>query len=244
MAARIVWRTCLSKNAQRVVKLALLSALSSALLSCGTDAEQRYAGLSKHDVTSTEVSYRVRYLAPPWEKLRDDPLVTGARKSVPLGEGLRDVVPGTGAVLYVPRTSNLSGPEELFFAKYRLEVAALRCADEELSAGSSCAQWLADTDYAGRITREDGDFFGGAPRADSNDFDQPFYELMTRDAESSRYRRIAYFETSTAALSLRVYIEGNPDLSELEITNMLRAFEVLRPSKDAGAVHTKREGGT
>jgi hypothetical protein len=208
--------------------------MSSAVLSCGSDAERRYAGLSKHTVSTSELGYRIRYLSPPWERVDEDPLVSGSRKSVPVGSGLRDVVKGSAAVIVVPRQSNLSGPDELSYAKLRLEVAAVQCTDAELSVGSSCAQWLADTDFAQRIEQQETEQQGNTPRTDTNDFDQAFYELMTRDVETSRYRRIAYFETAIANTALRVYFEGNPDLSEAEITAMLRAFEVLRLDGDAG----------
>lgn len=209
------------------------------LAGCGADAEERYAGLDVIELTDTSVPYRLRYLSPPWKRVKDDPLATGARKSVQVAGGLRDVVQGTALVLAIDRESSI---EEvgLTYAKYVMEVAAISCAASELTQDETCAQFLAAGDYAARASREESGFFGEEAQAGSNDVGQAYYELMTRDRALSRYKRVAFFETADRLTTLRLYIEANPGLADPLTTRMIKTVTLL---DEAGKPATTGQSG-
>lgn len=208
--------------------LALLAPLSA----CGSDAERRYSDMTTAQVAQEGAGYRLRFPDPPWDRRDDDPLATGARTTVPVGEADREIVPESAVVLEISKESSASDPEHLSVAKYRLEAAFLRCGADELDGANSCALALANADY--RALADEGDFamFGPEPRAGENDFDQVLYEILGLVSEDQRYKRLAYFETSEPTLAARLYIEGNPDLGEREITRMVQAFELTQPEEE------------
>jgi hypothetical protein len=194
---------------------------------CGTDAERKYAGLSRAQVALGEGGYVLRYLSPPWQRAKDDPLETGARKSVPIGGTSVPILAGSGAVLEIDRESNTKDVEELTFPNYRLEAALVEC-DSDDALDTSCAEHLAILDYAARQSEGRFDLFGDAPRAGKNDADQDYYELMGQSDATARYSRVIFFAgDAPERVAARVLIEANPDLGEREITEMVRAFEML-----------------
>jgi hypothetical protein len=207
----------------------LAAALS---VSCGADAEQRYADLSSATIALEPQGYRLRYLHPPWDRRLDDPLVKGTRTAVEVGGASREIVPESAAVLEVAKESNASDPESLSMPKYRLEALLLQCEAAELSPTENCAQVLAAKDYAARATEGDYSLFGAEPRAGENDFAQGFHEMMGQVTDTRRYRRIVFFETEQRDLTARLFIEGNPDLGEAEVTRLVNAFELTTPQEE------------
>lgn len=204
------------------------------LAACGTDAERRYADLSTTEVTLDVGGYRLRSLRPPWKSLDNDPLVTGLVTNVLVGGVAREIVPESAAVLQIAKQSAASDPEHLSLPKYRLEAVLLRCSEAELDADQSCAAALAALDQTARASEGEYDLFGDVPRADENDFEQPFYEFMGKTTEDQRFRRISFYETDTRTLTARLFIEGNPDLSEYEITRLVKAFELTSATTSDG----------
>jgi hypothetical protein len=210
------------------------SAWTLALLiqsACGSDAERRYSDLSTAAVVKDEGGYRLRYPNPPWERRKEDPLATGARSSVTVGGTDREILPESAVVLEISKQSSAEDPEHLSLPKYRLEAALLRCDADEVDAGGSCARALAALDYDALAAEGDFDTFGPEPRAGENDFHQVMYEILGQLTEDQRYRRLAYFETSEPTLAARLFIEGNPDLGEREMTRLVQAFE-LTPAEE------------
>jgi hypothetical protein len=195
---------------------------------CGTDAERTYAGLSSQRVELEVAGYVVRYLAPPWQRMPDDPLSTGARKSVSIGGDSYPILAKSGAVLEIPRESNVEEEEGLSFPKYRLEAALVACAAEDTEQ-LSCAAYLAGLDYEARMGEGMFDRFGPEPRQSSNDFGQKYYELMGQTDATGRFRRVVFFEGAEAAEQIAgwLLIEANPDLGEREVTELVDAFQML-----------------
>jgi hypothetical protein len=214
----------LARSAARLGPPALVSVCG--LVACGTDAERRYADLSRAEVTLDVGGYQLRYLGPPWKRLGEDPLVTGARTSVMVGGANREIVPESAAVLQVAKQSSASDPQHVSLPKYRLEAVFLRCSEDELEGDQSCAAALAQGDQAARADEGTYDLFGDTPRAGQNDFEQPFHEFMGKTEIDQRYQRIVFYETSARTLAARLFIEGNPDLSEHEVTRLVNAFEL------------------
>jgi len=208
--------------------LGSVAVLLGSLAACGADSEGRYAGLDTAHIESSALSYKIRYLSPPWKRVKDDPLATGARKSVPVAGGLRDVLEGSGLVLAIERESSIN-EMGLTYAKYVLEAAVLRCDAGELNGDESCALFLADGDYRARANSEDSGFFGPEAQEASNDAGQTFYELMTRDKTTFRYKRLAFFETGDRLLAVRLYIEANPGLADPLTTRMIQTLEIVDP---------------
>jgi hypothetical protein len=206
--------------------------LSGATGACGTDAERRYADLSSAEIALEGGGYRLRYPSPPWTRLRDDPLATGARRGVVIGGTNRDILPQSGAVLEIAKQSGASDPEQLAVPKYRLEAVLLRCAEDELASDESCAAVLAALDQAARAEEGDYDLFGAVPREGHNDFEQPFYEFMGRTSEEGRYQRVVYYETEVRDVTARLFVEANPDLDEPEMTRLVNAFEPTRGQEE------------
>lgn len=219
-------RSALPRSSQ-LVSCALLLGL---LAACGADAEGRYAGLSSAEVSAAELTYKIRFLSPPWKRVDTDPLVTGARKSVPVGGRLRDVVPDSGLVLAIDRESSIDDMSGLTYAKYVMEVVAVRCSASELTEDDSCARFLAASDYAARAESEDSGFFGTEEQLASNDVGQKYYELMTRDPVTYRYRRLAFFETGDRLLTVRLYIDANPGLADPATSRMIQTLEIMAPA--------------
>jgi hypothetical protein len=208
------------------------------LAACGADAEARYAGLSTAEIRTPELTYKIRYLSPPWKRFKDA-LTTGARKSVPVGGELRDIVPDTGLVLAIERETSFD-EVGLTYAKYVMEIAAVRCSTSELTNEDTCARYLAAIDYTARAeSGEDSGFFGPEELPGSNDVGQQYYELMTRDPETFRYRRVAFFETADRLLTVRLYIEANPGLADPETSRMIQTLEIVEPG---GTVEAGRTG--
>lgn len=202
-----------------------------ALSACGSDAERRYSDLSTAQVAQEGVGYRLRYPHPPWNRHDDDALVTGSRTTVPVGAANREIVPESAVVLQISKESNASDPEHLSVPKYRLEATLMRCSEDELDAETSCALKLAKDDYQALAGEGDFTMFGAEPRAGTNDFDQVLYEILGQVSEDQRYKRLAYFETTQPTLAARLYIEGNPDLGEREVTRLVQAFELTQPEE-------------
>jgi hypothetical protein len=209
------------------------AALVLLLAGCGADAEQRYAGLSRLDVQVEGAGFRARYLSPPWHSKPDDPLVTGAREEVPVGEAAVAIVPDSALVLEIEHESSVPDPMGVGYPKYRLEGALLRCTEEQVEQAESCARAFAGQDLEGRSASEDTEFFGTEPHPGTNDFGQQFWELMTRVPETNRRRRIQYLQAEDALTTLRLFVEANPELDEPEMTRMLSSFELL-PGSDPG----------
>jgi hypothetical protein len=202
---------------------------------CGTDAEREYAGLSALRVEPPAAGYVLRYLSPPWQLMKDDPLATGARKSVPIGGENVPVVDDSAAVLEIERESNVED-DDLSFPKYRLEAALVACDAEDPAPEDelpSCAERLAQRDYTARQSDGSFDRFGSEPRPGENDAEQQYFELMGQTTATRRFRRIVFFETAARdEIAAWLLIEANPDLAEPEITELIQAFEVLPGSED------------
>jgi hypothetical protein len=211
------------------------------LLGCGGDAERRYAGLSRAEIEVEEGGFRARYRSPPWYGVPDDPLATGATEGVPVGGEIRPVVPESALVLEVERESSIDVPMSLGYPKYHLEAALLRCTPDQVGDAASCAEALAEQDFAGRADseEEEPESFEPQPRTGKNDFGQQYWELMTRVSATYRHRRIQYYPTDDALVAVRVFVEANPALDDEETTRMLHAFEVL-PGAPAGAAENLR----
>jgi hypothetical protein len=228
--------------------------LGLALLSCGQDAEKRYAGLSTVSIAlpSGGAGYLLRYLAPPWEGVDDDPQVTGMESKVPFGASQEctsskaaclTIEAHSASVLEIERQSLV--PEEdgtIVFPKYRLEAAFVRCTADMLAAKDECYAVLGRMDQVGRETDPNTDDRVFSGKSDKNDAGQPFYEFQSVTVLNQRYRRIAYFSTDDRLLAVRVFMEANPSLAEEEVTRMLHAFEIVsdQPAWDAG---TSSDGG-
>jgi hypothetical protein len=204
---------------------------------CGQDAEKRYAGLSVAQVQlPSGHGYRVRYLAPPWERISSDPLVTGKNLLVPFGsseicgagnDGCRMAVAGSGVVLEIDKQSPTLESGTITYPKYRLEAAFLRCDAAELPLADECADYLAREDVLGRRDAEAGDDLIIKQESGSNDWGQSFRDILTQSKESLRYRRIVYFVTSDRLLALRLLLEANPSLAEREVTRMVQATQLF-----------------
>lgn len=221
------------------IALASLLGLAAA---CGQDADETYAGMSSLLVGQPDgIGYRLRYLDPPWENVDNDPLVRGAGgASVQYGlrdgvgtAGMPDLVPSpqSSRVLEIERTAQVEIPVEgiITYPKYRLEVSILRCAELGIQVAQldSCAKHLNTSDLNGRTGVELNAFFGPDGRTGKNVKGQPYHEFMTQVPETTRYRRVVYYETSDRLTTIRLGFEANPALSELEVTQMINAFEVL-----------------
>lgn len=208
--------------------LLAVALLSGAGLSCGKDAEREYAGLSRATIERPEAGYVVRYLSPPWQRLTDDPLATGARTTVSIGGASRAIVAESGLVLEIERVSSSDVVDVLAFPKYRLEAALVPCSDDEV-AESSCAEYLAELDYAARQEDAPFDRFGSSPRVRRNDWDQRYYELMGQAEATGRFRRVVYFEAAEQPEGIAgwLQLEANPDLGEREINELVRAVQML-----------------
>lgn len=198
---------------------------------CGSDAERRYADLSTVPVDLDVGGYRLRYLKPPWKREDADPLATGARTSVLVAGMNREIVPDSAVVLQIAKQSTAEDPEHLSVPKYRLETVLLRCDPSELE-DQSCAATLARLDQAALAPEGDFTLFGKEPRAGTNDFEQVLYEFMGQLSADLRYRRIVYYETDEPTLTARLFIEGNPDLDEYEVTRLVRAFELTSAAEE------------
>jgi len=210
---------------------ASLLAASLALITpagCGTDSNRTYAGLSSARIELDEGGYVLRYLAPPWEKVNDDPLTSGRRKSSPIGGESTPILADSGVALEIERVSNSDVVNSLTFPKYRLETALVPCAQEDVG-DLSCAEYLAGLDYEARQADGSFDRFGSAPRVRKNHWDQQYYELMGQIEATGRFRRVIFFEGVDAPETLAgwMLIEANPDLAEREVTELVRAFEML-----------------
>jgi hypothetical protein len=195
---------------------------------CGTDAERTYAGLSSRRIELDVAGYVLRYLAPPWQHVPDDPLSTGARKSVPIGGSSYPILAKSGAVLEIPRESNGDDEAELSFPNYRLETALVECSAEGTEE-QSCASYLAGLDYEARMSEGMFDRFGPEPRQRTNDFGQKYYELMGQTDATGRFRRVVFFEGAGAPEQIAgwMLIEANPDLGDREVTELVDAFQML-----------------
>jgi hypothetical protein len=206
-----------------------------AVSACGEDSEKRYAGLEVAQVKLEDgPGYRLRYLKPPWEGVADDPLVTGKQLEVPFGESSRcdradaaclAVEPKSSAVLEIDRASVSNSPDVITYPKYRLEASVVRCAEGTLPSQDLCADHLAREDGAGRKAAGTDEVY--STEDGENDFGQHYRELLGRNVDSRRYRRIVYFATDDREVSVRVFLEANPSLAEDEVTRMVHAFEVL-----------------
>ncbi len=202
--------------------------LSCAGLGCGADAERDYAGLSRASIERPEAGYVVRYLAPPWQRVTDDPLAAGARTTVSIGGTGRPIVAESGLVLEIERVSSSDVVDVLAFPKYRLEAALVPCSEDEV-AEKSCAEHLAELDYAARQEGGAFDLFGSAPRARKNDWNQQYYELMGQAETTGRFRRVVFFEAAEEPEGIAgwLQLEANPDLGEREISQLVRAVQML-----------------
>ena len=162
-------------------------------------------------------------------------------------------VPQSSRVLEIDRTSQVDVEIEgiITYPKYRLEVSVLRC-DQlgvQVAQLDTCAKSLNRNDVNGRTGVELNTFFGQDGRTGMNEKGQPYYEFMTQVSETSRYRRVVYYETSQRLTAIRLGFEANPPLSELEVTQMINAFEVLDDEVvelvgDAGADASSSDAGT
>jgi hypothetical protein len=231
-----------SSVAFRLIHPLALACLLGLAVGCGQNAEEKYAGLSTLVVGQPDgIGYRLRYLNPPWENVDDDPLVRGASGAT-LQFGLRDGVgavalpdltpsPQSSRVLEIERSAQTTIPIDgiITYPKYRLEVSVLHCDELQIQVAQqdSCAKQLNVSDVNGRTGVELNSFFGQNGRPGKNELGQPYYEFMTRVRETSRYRRVVYYETSDRLTAIRLGFEANPALSELEVTQMIKAFEVL-----------------
>ncbi len=211
-------------------RLCLALALS---FSCGEDAEQRYAGLNVATASAPDgLSYRIRFLNPPWKNSQRDALAAGADTDVELrGKNDQVFIAGTAIVLEIDREAvvvdtRFSQP------KYRLEATLLDC-DLPLADDESCAKSIAVADNLARTAQGETSLYEGSIKSGTNDFDQKYFELLTRSIESRRNKRIAFFETPDPQRYLRVYIEGNPRLDEPEVDHMLNAIEIFEDSSRA-----------
>lgn len=187
--------------------------------------------MSSADIALDEQSYRLRY-PPPWKRQKDDPLEKGTRTQVQVGGKAREFVPGSAAVLQIAKETSAPDPERISLPKYRLEAVLLRCTDAELEGAQNCAEALAKLDYTALGAEGDFELFGEKPRAGQNDFEQPLYEMLGQLSETRRYRRVVFYESDDAALSVRLMIEGNPDLREREISRMVEAFELTTNAEE------------
>jgi hypothetical protein len=201
---------------------------------------------------------------PPWENVADDPLVLGtggATVQYGLLDGngvgaLPDLEPSPhgSRVLEVERTGQSAVPIQgiITYAKYRLEVSILRCDVLGIAVAQqdSCASTLNAADVNGRTGVELNTFFGQDGRTGKNERGQPYHEFMTQVPETSRYRRVVYYETKNRLVAIRLGFEANPPLSELEVSQMIEAFEVLDdefrvgPDDDAGTQPSDDAGTT
>jgi hypothetical protein len=202
--------------------------LSLASHGCGKDAEREYAGLSRAEVERPEAGYVVRYLAPPWQRLNDDPLAAGARTTVTIGGMGRAVLEESGVVLEIERVSSSDKVDPLAFPKYRLEAALVTCSEDEVGR-KSCAEYLAELDYAARQEEGAFDLLGSGPRARRNDWNQRYYELMGQTETTGRFRRLVFFEAAEQpeAIAGWLQLEANPDLGEREVSELVRAVQML-----------------
>ncbi|MFT3927575.1 MAG: hypothetical protein QM778_33895 [Myxococcales bacterium] len=253
----------------RLTQTFLVLNLSCLALGCGRDADETYAGMSSLVVEQPDgIGYRLRYVDPPWQRVTTDPLERGQPDaSVQFGRldrvgapALPDLVPSklSSRVLEIHRTAqvDMAAPGVITYPKYRLEVSVLNC-DElgvQVATQDSCAKKLNTSDSEGRTGAELNTFFGADGREGKNDKGQPYYEFMTQVQETARYRRVVYYETSKRMTAIRLGFEANPPLSELEVTQMINAFEVLEgeaadlsdgevPDLDAGSLGPT-DGGT
>ena len=229
-----------------------LACLVGLAAGCGQDADETYAGMSSLVVGQPDgIGYRLRYLDPPWENVHDDPLVRGLdHASVQFG--LRDGVgtasmpdlapsPQSSRVLEIERSARVevTAAGVITYPKYRLEVSILRCDDLGIAVAQadSCAKQLNTSDVNGRTGVELNTFFGPDGRTGTNVKGQPYYEFMTQVPDTTRYRRVVYYETSDQMTTIRLGFEANPALTEPEVTQMINAFEVLDDQFEELASH-------
>jgi hypothetical protein len=198
------------------------------LVACGEDAEKRHAAYDVLRATADDgLGYRLRFLAPPWDPVSTDGLVTGQRKSIRLSSGEVTFETGTARVVEIERESIIQGSGTL--PKYRAEAAIAGC-DLALAPGESCAQRKAVAELAARQADGEMSLFSGV-RSSENDFGQAYYELATlRTDDPRRYHRVAFFETPIPTRYALVRMEGTPRLDEKEVSLMLDAFEVFAPA--------------
>jgi hypothetical protein len=243
------------RSARSLIALVAGGVLGSSLAACGEDAEKQFAGMSSEVVGQPDgIGYRLRYLDPPWERVGNDPLVLGAAKvqfgAVDPASGAvsyPDLTPSPGSVSVLEIERSVANDVEIegviTYPKYRLEVAVLRCDELDINVprSESCAWQLNRTDVSNRGSAEFAEIFGQDGRDGHNYKGQHYYEFMTRVDETLRYRRVVYYETSERLVAIRLGFEANPALSELEVDQMVNAFEVLddevaEPTEgDAGA---------
>lgn len=202
---------------------------------CGEDSEQPYAGLSVASAVAPDgIGYRVRFLSPPWDKSKLDPLVLGTDPGVELlGKPNEPFIEDTAVVLEIDRESIVVDTGQAL-AKYRLEATLHDC-DLPLADGETCAQRIAVADETARGGKGEPSFYPEGVKTQTNDFDQTFYEIITRSTDNLRYKRVAFYETANPKRLLRVYIEGNPRLDEAEVTRMLKAIETFEKPGFASA---------
>jgi|GEM_PF-6101159 len=236
-----------------------LAGLTSA---CGQDADEKYAGMSSLVVEQPDgIGYRLRYMNPPWQRVTSDPLERDQPDaSVQFGRldrvgatSLPDLAPSRSSsrVLEVDRTASVDVPLPgvITYPKYRLEVSVLHCDDLgiQVAMEDTCAKQLNSSDLADRTGSELNTFFGIDGRKGKNDAGQPYYEFMTQVTQTARYRRVVYYETRDRLAAIRLGFEANPPLSELEVTQMINAFEVLDDGvqeHDATGAASSDAGGT
>jgi hypothetical protein len=210
---------------------------------CGPDAEAPFAGLHSEQIeTDREIGYRLRYMTPPWEPVRDDPLVLGAADArIQFGSEDRvgddaqpdlQPVPESARVLEIARSTGAAAPAAegvITYPKYRLEVALLDCEMLGLAPreDESCAAFLRERDESGRGATEDVGLLDADARVGTNVFGQRFHQFTTQVRDSRRYRRVVYFETAHRERAVRLGFEAFPSLAEHEVTQMIDAFEVF-----------------
>jgi hypothetical protein len=243
-AAHALFAASFVRSLAHCLVVSLVGLLAS---SCGQDAEKRYAGLEVARVQlPSGHGYRVRYLSPPWERLDDDPLVTGKNLLVPFGpseicggrnDTCRSAEAKSGVVMEIDKQSPTQDNGTITYPKYRLEAAFLRCDAGELPAADKCADHLAEQDVLGRRST-DGDDLIIKQEDGENDWGQPFRDILTQSQSSLRYRRIVYFATSDRLLALRLLFEANPSLAEREVTRMVQACQLFdaEPEDDGDGV--------
>lgn len=203
---------------------------------CGEDAQGDYAGLEVATKRTPDgLGYRVRYASPPWDESSNDPLALGVETTVELlGNNAHPYIKGTSLVLEIERQSIVQQAGTTL-AKYRFEAMLIEC-DVLMSPGETCAEHIAKAENKARTKKGETSWLSDHQvRAATNDFKQPYFELITKNVETRRYKRIAFFETPDPDRYLRVYIEANPTLEDTEVTRMLNAIETFEDKTGAAA---------
>ncbi len=210
---------------------------------CGEDAQGDYAGLKvATERTSDGLGYRVRYASPPWDRSQNDPLALGIETTIELADNqAHPYIEGTSLVLEIDRQSIVESMGSTL-GKYRFESMLIAC-DVVIAPGGSCAEQIAKAENDARSKKgEASSYEDHQVKSSTNDFKQKYFELSTQNMDTRRYKRIAFYETPDPDRYLRVYIESNPSLEDMEVTRMLNAIEtfkdttVVPPGSDAGAM--------